>query len=410
MSCSLSRSSLRLVSSMRSCWLARVFTCTGLYSPTRIICAIPRASLRSLLFTCWAFSTAFMWRVSTQITGSPASANPFTSHCDSGPASSPIRAYSSPALFKKAMMASGSVATLVSRTTFPASSTMQIAVSLTDTSRPTECFMAVLPLSTFEAGLPGPRFQRQCEELPLPPPANSAGTAISGCGLHRVDTRVQHRPVPGTKRAQRRRRGQQRVALRYFHRPVIAARRPTERSAMRHSVGLARGCDHGAVGQFVRTSRYRMHTLAPVIEPFRVQDCVDLRGPRHPCRAAGRPCIAKGFCGVSTAEETRAVSRRERDRLVKKEQLRPTAGTHNRPAASLEFAETNEPGLTCPAPVQQRPGCRVMNDPAIASEHASLRYRNDFTERRHPVLQRHRTGFRPSAERCRASDRSAGGG
>ena len=68
-----------------------------------------------------------------------------------------------------------------------------------------------------------------------------------------------------------------------------------------------------------------MQTLAPVIEPFRVQDCVDFRGPRHSCRAAGRPCVAKGFRGVSTAEETRAVSRRERDRLVKEEQLRPTA-------------------------------------------------------------------------------------
>jgi hypothetical protein len=55
---------------------------------------------------------------------------------------------------------------------------MQIAVSLTDTSKPTECFMAALPLATFVAGLSGPRFQRQCEELPLPPPANSAGTAI----------------------------------------------------------------------------------------------------------------------------------------------------------------------------------------------------------------------------------------
>src|SRR4051794_7643978 len=112
MSCSLSRSSLRLVSNMRACWLARVFTCTGLYSPTRIICAIPRASLRSLLFTCCAFRTAFMWRVSTQMTGSSAFANPFTSHCDNGPASSPIRAYSRPAPFKKPMMASGSVATL----------------------------------------------------------------------------------------------------------------------------------------------------------------------------------------------------------------------------------------------------------------------------------------------------------
>jgi hypothetical protein len=61
-----SRSSLRDVSSIRSSWLASVFTCTALYNPTRIICAIPRASLRSLLFTCWARGTAFM-RVSLRI-------------------------------------------------------------------------------------------------------------------------------------------------------------------------------------------------------------------------------------------------------------------------------------------------------------------------------------------------------
>jgi hypothetical protein len=38
-----------------------------------------------------AFSTARMCRVSTQITGKPASARALNSHCDSGPASNPIR-------------------------------------------------------------------------------------------------------------------------------------------------------------------------------------------------------------------------------------------------------------------------------------------------------------------------------
>src|ERR1043166_9149425 len=76
------------------------------------------------------------------------------------------------------MIASGSVTTLVSRTTFPSSSIMQIAVSLTDTSRPTECFMAVLPLR-FVAGLPGARFQRQGEELPLPSPADTISADAS---------------------------------------------------------------------------------------------------------------------------------------------------------------------------------------------------------------------------------------
>src|SRR5665213_3941420 len=51
---------------------------------------MPRASLRSVLLI-WAFNTARMCRVSTQITGKPASASVLNSHCDSGPASSPIR-------------------------------------------------------------------------------------------------------------------------------------------------------------------------------------------------------------------------------------------------------------------------------------------------------------------------------
>jgi hypothetical protein len=38
-----------------------------------------------------AFNTAFMCRVSTQITGKPASARALKSHCDSGQASNPIR-------------------------------------------------------------------------------------------------------------------------------------------------------------------------------------------------------------------------------------------------------------------------------------------------------------------------------
>src|SRR5215472_9827327 len=53
---------------------------------------------------------------------------------------------------------------------------MQIAVSLTDTSRPAQCFIVVLPLLTFGAGSSGPHVQRQCEGLPPSPLATTAGT------------------------------------------------------------------------------------------------------------------------------------------------------------------------------------------------------------------------------------------
>ena len=76
-----------------------------------------------------------------------------------------------------------------------------------------------------------------------------------------------------------------------------------------------------------------MQPLAPVVEPLGVQDGVHFRGPRHPYRPAEHPCVTKGFGGFTTAEETRAVSRRERDRLVEEEQLCPTAASHHRRAA-----------------------------------------------------------------------------
>jgi hypothetical protein len=51
-------------------------------------CAIPRASLRSVLLIR-AFNAARMCRVSTQTTGKPASASPLKSHCDRLEARSP---------------------------------------------------------------------------------------------------------------------------------------------------------------------------------------------------------------------------------------------------------------------------------------------------------------------------------
>src|SRR5690348_9297435 len=112
--------------------------------PTRIICAIPRASLRSVLLICCAVSKAFMCRVSTQITGRSAAVNALTSHCDSGPASIPIRPKGTPSEVRRAMISVGSVGTCCCEITWPASSTTHTDVSFTDTSRPTKCAIASL--------------------------------------------------------------------------------------------------------------------------------------------------------------------------------------------------------------------------------------------------------------------------
>jgi hypothetical protein len=80
-----------------------------------------------------------MCRVSTQITGRSTIVNALTSHCDSGPASIPIRPQLTPSELRRAMISAGSVGTFCSKTTLPASSTTHTDVSFTDTSRPTKC-------------------------------------------------------------------------------------------------------------------------------------------------------------------------------------------------------------------------------------------------------------------------------
>src|SRR6516165_6730809 len=135
-----------VVSSIRCSWATSVFTCTGLNRPTRIICAIPRASLRSVLLICCAVSKAAMCRVSTQITGSSAATNALTSHCDSGPASIPIRPKDTSSEVRTAMISAGSVCTFCSKITLPASSTTHTDVVFTDTSRPAKwTILSLLP-------------------------------------------------------------------------------------------------------------------------------------------------------------------------------------------------------------------------------------------------------------------------
>ena len=76
---------------------------------------MPRASLRSV-FTIMAESAAFTCRVSSSTASNPAALSPACSHCESGPASSPIWVTATPSWRKNPTSASGSLATLVSRT------------------------------------------------------------------------------------------------------------------------------------------------------------------------------------------------------------------------------------------------------------------------------------------------------
>ena len=96
---------------------------------------MPRASLRSVL-TVIAESAAFTCRVSSSTASKPASVKPACSHCDNGPASSPIRVNKTPIRRKKRTSASGSLATFASRTIWPLASTTQTLLCSSETSIP----------------------------------------------------------------------------------------------------------------------------------------------------------------------------------------------------------------------------------------------------------------------------------
>lgn len=84
----------------------------------------------------WAFRKALAWRVSMQMTGSPASTIPLNSHCESGPASRPIRTSGKAGSFNIRIRSSGWLGTFSSRITFPVSSRMHTEVSFRETSKP----------------------------------------------------------------------------------------------------------------------------------------------------------------------------------------------------------------------------------------------------------------------------------
>jgi hypothetical protein len=86
--------------------------------------------------TTIAESAALTCRVSSSTASSPAAVKPAWSHWLSGPASSPIRVTGKPSCWKKMISASGSLATLASRTIRPVASTTQRLLRSSDTSIP----------------------------------------------------------------------------------------------------------------------------------------------------------------------------------------------------------------------------------------------------------------------------------
>jgi hypothetical protein len=87
-------------------------------------------------FTGIASNALRTCRVSKSSTARPASRIAAKSHCDSGPASSPIRSNLNPSEPNQPISASGSLETLASRTILPLPSTTHTLEHSNDTSIP----------------------------------------------------------------------------------------------------------------------------------------------------------------------------------------------------------------------------------------------------------------------------------
>jgi hypothetical protein len=103
--------------------------------PQQLRDAAPRASLRSV-FTTIAESAALTCRVSSSTVSNPAAVSPACSHCDSGPASRPMRVSGRPSSPNTRTSDPGSLATLSSRTIRPVASTTHTLLCSNDTSTP----------------------------------------------------------------------------------------------------------------------------------------------------------------------------------------------------------------------------------------------------------------------------------
>jgi hypothetical protein len=145
---------------------------------------------------------------------------------------------------------------------------------------------------------------------------------------------------------------------------------------------------HRAIGQFPQRHGERVQPFLSACKPLAVQYRVDVtrENARNPIPPLPGPAKPVGI--VAAAEEARAVPGRERGGLIEKEQFGPTAAAHHLAPPAAELTDAGEPRLARPAP-RQRFGCGVMNDAAIAGQHAAMRGGDDVAGRRDAILQRH---------------------
>jgi hypothetical protein len=113
------------------------------YQPVRTICAKPKASFRSDLFSC-SDKAALAWRASRQTTGKPSLVSSCQCQLDRGPLSNPMRTACGALARTAAAITSGLELHLPCHTVFPLLSTTHSDVCSSDTSSPTYCSTAIL--------------------------------------------------------------------------------------------------------------------------------------------------------------------------------------------------------------------------------------------------------------------------
>jgi hypothetical protein len=152
---------------------------------------------------------------------------------------------------------------------------------------------------------------------------------------------------------------------------------------------------HRAVRQLRHRHRRRMQPLPAALQPLAMQHGVDLARANVGHAVALFPAATKAVGIIAAAEEARAMAGGERGGLVEKEQLGPAPAAHHLAPPSPEFADAGDPRRARPALLQQRFRRGVVDDAAVAGEHAAMRGGDDVAGGRDAVLQGQ--GAAPSA-------------
>ena len=170
----------------------------------------------------------------------------------------------------------------------------------------------------------------------------------------------------------------------------VAARRPAQELLPVHEVGLAVREHEGAVGELGERGAVMPLTARRGLDALAVELLVEGVGASL-ARVERAPDLDEPVVVRAAAQRARAVTGRERRRLVEEEQFREATGLHERcsvPAAELELAR--DPALHGEASPDASLG--VVQAAAVPIDEPARRVGDQVAERRDAILSRHCRG------------------